>query len=119
MATPTPERPWSRATRRPEHTPASDAAHRTPSWSLTHLHRGATRQRVDAGEIGLAETNGRSILGVMNEFAHFADWRKDEIVSDHDLIALALELAETPTSPLYKRHVSPDRELAAAVAETL
>lgn len=30
-----------------------------------------------------------------------------------------LELPEVPTSPLYKRHVSPDHELAAVVAEAL
>jgi hypothetical protein len=30
---------------------------------------------------------------------------------------LSLQLAGTPLGPLYQRHVSPDRELAALVAE--
>ena len=34
-----------------------------------------------------------------------------------DLTQLSVDLARTPCSPLYKRHVSPDRELAAYVAE--
>ena len=53
----------------------------------------------------------------MNEFARLADWQKETVTSDEDLAAVALELSEVPTSPLYKRHVSPDRELAAVVTE--
>jgi hypothetical protein len=53
----------------------------------------------------------------MNEFVRLADWRRDEINGPDDLTRLSLELARTPCSPLYGRHVSPDRELAAALAE--
>ena len=70
-----------------------------------------------AADIGLAKTNSRSVLGVMNEFARLADWQKETVASDEDLVAVALELSEVPTSPLYQRHVSPDRELAAVVTE--
>jgi hypothetical protein len=56
------------------------------------------------------------VVGVLNEFVHLADWRRDEI-NDPDTTWLSLTLAQTPCSPLYGRHISPDRELAAALAE--
>lgn len=65
----------------------------------------------------LAKTNNRSVVGVMNEFVHLADWRRDQIKGPEDLTWLSHELARTPCSPLYDRHVSPDHELAAAFAE--
>ena len=34
-----------------------------------------------------------------------------------DLVALALRLAHTPCGPLNKRHISPDRELAALLSQ--
>lgn len=49
------------------------------------------------------------------EFSFLANdlrWRREVT----DPIEVALWLAETPCGPLYKRHISPDRELAAAVA---
>lgn len=52
----------------------------------------------------------------MNEFAHLADWRRDEITVPDDLTWLSLTLAQTPCSPLYGRHISPDHELAATLA---
>lgn len=65
----------------------------------------------------LAKTANRSILGVMNEFSRLADaFRDDE--GAIDVLDLAVRLAETPCSPLYKRHVSPDRELAAWVRKS-
>lgn len=61
------------------------------------------------------KTASRSVVGVMNEFAYLADaWRGP----DPDLLTLALRLAETPCGPLYRRHISPDRELAALVQAT-
>lgn len=36
------------------------------------------REVAAAGQV-LAETNSRSVLGVMNEFVHLAEWRRDEI----------------------------------------
>jgi hypothetical protein len=53
----------------------------------------------------------------MTDFVRLADWRRDEITVHDDLTWLSLELAQTPCSPLYGRHISPDRELAAALAE--
>ena len=64
-------------------------------------------------QVRLARTASRSVVGIMNEFAYLADaWRHDE----PDLLTLAVRLAATPCGPLYKRHISPDRELAALVA---
>lgn len=58
----------------------------------------------------LLPTRDRSVLGVMNEFAFLAEARREQT---SDLVALAIALSRTPCSPLYNRHVSPDRELAA------
>lgn len=103
--------------------PAATLLERLPSWiDVTLDAHGVPRTFIDtelahAVDIGLAKTNSRSVLGVMNEFARLADWQKETVTSDEDLAAVALELSEVPTSPLYKRHVSPDRELAAVVTE--
>jgi hypothetical protein len=62
----------------------------------------------------LATTKNRSVVGIMNEFAHLAEaYRLSP--GETDLGALALSLARTPCGPLYKRHISPDRELAALI----
>lgn len=66
-----------------------------------------------------AKTASRSVLGVMNEFAYLGDAHRQAHGADEALVALSLRIAETPTSPLYKRHVSPDRELAALVVEVM
>jgi len=59
----------------------------------------------------IAPTASRSVVGIMNEFTFLADaWRNSP---NPNLVDLAVRLAATPCSPLYKRHVSPDRELAA------
>jgi hypothetical protein len=64
-------------------------------------------------DLRVAKTANRSVVGIMNEFTYLADaCRRDE----PDLLHLALRLAHTPCGPLYKRHVSPDRELAALIA---
>ena len=62
----------------------------------------------------IAPTANRSVVGVMNEFTFLADIFRDEIRPD--LVELAVRLARTPCSPLYRSHGSPDRELAALVA---
>lgn len=85
------------------------AAHGTPAEFID-----AELQEID--QVRLAKTASRSVVGIMNEFTHLAGaWRQDE----PDLIALAVRLAATPCGPLYKRHISPDRELAAVVAARL
>jgi hypothetical protein len=57
-------------------------------------------------------TANRSVLGIMNEFSFLADiYRRND--PGVDLLVLARKLAATPCSPLYRRHISPDRELQA------
>lgn len=60
----------------------------------------------------LATTASRSLTGSMNEFAYLAEAHR-VADRDPDLLALSLQLATVPCGPLYARHVSPDRELAA------
>lgn len=60
----------------------------------------------------LDKTRSRSVLGVMNEFASLAHYHL-ESQGGVDLLELSLSLAETPCSPLYKTHISPDRAVAA------
>lgn len=105
--------------------PAATLLKRLPSRidAILDAH-GVPRPFIDtelahAADIGLAKTNSRSVLGVMNEFARLADWQKETVASDEDLVTVALELSEVPTSPLYKRHVSPDRELEAVVNDAI
>ena len=64
-----------------------------------------------------AQDDGQRVGGAMTEFVHLADWRRDEITDPDGLTRLSLELAQTPCSPLYGRHISPDRELTATLAE--
>jgi hypothetical protein len=60
----------------------------------------------------LAGTANRSVVGIMNEFTFLAATHRD--AGGHvDLLDLSLSLARTPCSPLYRKNVSPDRELAA------
>ena len=98
------------------------AAHRLPAAFID-------AERAAMGEVRLAPTANRSVVGVLNEFTFLADVhradvhradvrRSDKGRADADgLLELSLQLAGTPLGPLYQRHVSPDRELAALVAE--
>jgi len=63
----------------------------------------------------LTTPKSRSLVGVMNEFSYLGSVHRR--ADDDDLVALSVHLAQTPCSPLYRRHVSPDRELAAHVSE--
>jgi hypothetical protein len=71
------------------------------------------------GEGHYAKTASRSLLGVMNEFTFLGNAHREDHGADDDLVALSVRLAETPMSPLYKRHISPDHELKALVAEVM
>jgi hypothetical protein len=63
----------------------------------------------------LGPTASRSVVGVMNEFVRLAEvHRAHDGVPD--LLALSMRLSTTPCSPLYHRHVSPDRELASVLS---
>jgi hypothetical protein len=81
-------------------------AHRVPEI-LVEAERETMR------EYRAAATANRSVVGVMTEFTFLADAFRSE--ARPDLLGLALRLARTPCSPLYRGHVSPDRELAALV----
>lgn len=61
------------------------------------------------------KTASRSMTGMLVEFTFLARHVLDQ-TPDVDLTELSVDLASTPCSPLYKRHVSPDRELAALLA---
>jgi hypothetical protein len=63
----------------------------------------------------IAPTANRSIVGIMTEFAFLADTWRD--AAKPNLLDVAVRLAATPCSPLYQRHVSPNRELAAIVQQ--
>ena len=71
-------------------------------------------ERAEALEHRLAPTANRSLVGVMNEFAFLADLHRSE---QPDPMRLSVRLATTPCGPLFQRHISPDRELAALIAE--
>ena len=64
----------------------------------------------------LAPTSNRSVVGVMNEFSRLAETYRTA-PGIPDLTKLAVRLAATPCGPLYRRHVSPDRELAALTTQ--
>ena len=74
------------------------------------------RELAQMAEHRLAGTKNRSVIGIMNEFGHLGSaWR--DLTGFDDLVALSVRLARTPCGPLYGRHVSPDRELAAFVGQ--
>lgn len=59
----------------------------------------------------LAKTANRSVVGVLNEFAHLAaDWR----ATSGNLVDLSVRLAHVPCGPLYKTYVDPSRAVSAA-----
>ena len=66
----------------------------------------------------LDKTASRSVLGVMNEFKHLADHQLRH-GDDIELMELARWLAQVPCGPLFKSHVSPDRELRVVAAQHL
>lgn len=67
------------------------------------------------GDCQIAKTANRSVLGIMNDFIRLAEAFCDHSPTPAELLPLALRLARTPCSPLYRSHTSPDRELAALV----
>ena len=80
-------------------------AHRTPQAVIDEELRQMRDRR-------LAKTANRSVVGIMNEFTFLAGAYRGDTPAP-DLLALAVRLAATPCGPLYSKHVSPDRELAA------
>lgn len=105
--------------------PATEMGDRFPVELRRVLDAHGLDRRFVDGEIGsmgvgrFAKTVSRSVLGVMNEFAFLGRVHRERRGEDTDLVALSVRLSETPTGPLYKRDVSPDRELQALVARTM
>ncbi|MFA1546158.1 DUF6933 domain-containing protein [Actinomadura chokoriensis] len=89
----------------PQQLAAVLAAHETPQTIIDH-------ELDQMREYRLAKTANRSVVGIMNEFTHLAEVYRADMPAP-DLHALSMRLATTPCSPLYKRHVRPDHELAA------
>lgn len=81
------------------------ATHGTPAAIIAEEERHMRGCRI-------ARTVNRSVVGIMNEFARLAEIYRDDDPRQ-DLLDLAARLATTPCSPLYRKNVSPDRELAA------
>ena len=65
-------------------------------------------------EVQYAKTSNRSVVGVMNQFSFLAEVYREHFHAGN-LLALSIELSETPCSPLYKGAISPDRELKRVV----
>lgn len=72
-------------------------------------------ERAAMGEVRIAPTNDRSVLGVLNEMAFLGEHHFRGGLTDLD--ALSIRLADVPLGPLRKRHRFPDDELAAFVAD--
>jgi hypothetical protein len=89
----------------PQQAAAVLAAHGTPEAVIDEEARQMRDPR-------LAKTANRSVVGIMNEFTFLAEAYRGDTPAP-DLLALAMRLATTPCGPLYSKHVSPDRELAA------
>jgi hypothetical protein len=82
------------------------ATHGTPATIIDAELRQMRDRRI-------ATTANRSVVGIMNEFSYLADVYR--ATAGPSLLDLSLRLATTPCSPLYKKNISPDRELAALV----
>ena len=93
----------------PEHLRATLQAHSIDPTFISAEMAAMTEHR-------LAKTANRSVVGIMNEFTHLASYVHPP-AGPAELIDLSRWLAQTPCSPLSGRHVSPDCELRAFVAE--
>lgn len=62
-----------------------------------------------------AKTANRSVVGIMNEFSYTADFYREELQMG-GFLGMALRLSQTPCSPLYKRGVTPQRELQRVIS---
>lgn len=71
------------------------------------------QERLHMQACRLGTTANRSVVGVMTEFASLAEAYQNPA----DLVELAIWLSRTPCGPLYRKTGSPDRELAAVLAE--
>ncbi len=104
--------------------PAATLIDRFPTALLAQLQaHGVRRSFTEAESVEMeprrwAKSASRSVLGVMNEFRYLAAGVYAKRDGASDLLALSMRLAGTPCRPLHKRHISPDRELAALVTSS-
>ena len=98
--------------------PAATLTARFPRQVAAVLAAHGTAQTVIDAEVAqmrdirLAKTVNRSVVGIMTDFTRLAEVYRDDTPRP-DLLSLAMFLAKTPCTPLYSKHTSPDRELAA------
>jgi hypothetical protein len=100
--------------------PAATLLARFPQQVATVLAAHGTPEAIISAELQqmrdrrLAKTANRSVVGIMNDFTRLAEAHRDN-TPEPDLLGLAMRLATTPCSPLYSKHIRPDRELDALV----
>lgn len=96
--------------------PAAELALRFPEHLATVLFaHGAPHALVEHElaamlDFQYARASNRSLLGMLNQFTYLAEGNRDYNQTT-DLLRLSMKLSETPCSPLYKKAISPDREL--------
>lgn len=96
--------------------PASELAQRFPEHlSSVLIEHGAPHALIERELAAMADfqyskTASRSLVGVLNQLTYLAEGYRDHNQTT-DLLWLSIRLSETPCSPLYKRAISPDKEL--------
>jgi hypothetical protein len=93
------------ATRFPVHLADVLAAHGVPQQFIDH-------ELAQMNQVRYTKTSNRRVVGIMNQFTYLAEGYREHLETK-DLLTLSLRLSETPCSPLYKSHISPDRALHA------
>ena len=91
------------AQRFPEHLASVLFAHGAPHALVEHELNAML-------DFQYAKTANRSLVGMLNQFTYLAEGYRDYNQTT-DLRWLSMKLSETPCSPLYKKAISPNREL--------
>ena len=91
------------ALRLPEHLSSVLLAHGAPHALIEHELNAMLDFRY-------GKTSNRSLVGMLNQFTYLVEGYRDYNPTT-DLLWLSMKLSETPCSPLYKKAISPDREL--------
>lgn len=100
--------------------PAATLLDRAPAAIAAVLRaHGMPAELVDAesaamGDVRVAPTNDRQVVGVMTEFAFQAEQFSPR--TDDEMFGLSMRMAELILGPLMKRHSTPASELAALLA---
>jgi hypothetical protein len=91
------------ALRFPEHLASVLFAHGAPHALVEH-------ELTAMLDFQYAKTSNRSLLGMLNQFKYLVEGYRNYNQTT-DLLWLSMKLSETPCSPLYKKAISPNREL--------